>query len=198
MNDERLESLLRAAGRTAEPCPPLSAGLADRVRLLQRRRTGYRQIGGAALGVLLAAIVTVPLLKGRGAPLSNPHPLPLSQRERGDVDAEALGAEIAQLEAEARGRQRALRKMREKDTARPGAAALAVEEEAIDPLTPVRIEWEKTGVLLIDQAEHVAAQANAGAAADEYRRVVTLFPGTEAATIARQRLNQSFNDQGVP
>ena len=186
MNDDRWESLLRAARPSACPQPAPSAGLAERVRGLQARRSRRRKLaaGAAALGVLLGmAVYGVLTLNG----LRETRDQDVAAGHKSAPDPEAIKAEIARLEAEARERQQAVRKMILADAARAVSARVQPEEYTPSPAELVGIEREKTAFLLVDRATQIGARAQAAAAA-EYRRVVKLFPNTQAARAAEERL----------
>jgi hypothetical protein len=103
-------------------------------------------------------------------------------------DPETLKAELARLDAEARQRQQAVREMILANAAQVSLTRVQPENDPPDPLELLRIEREKTAFLLVDRAEQIGSRAQA-AAATEYRRVVELFPNTQAAGIAKERMN---------
>jgi len=196
VNDDRLEALLRAAGESAAPPPEATAGLAERVRGLQARRARNRKLAGgaaAAVALLIVAIcvesrTSLQLVIRFGNGNRETADRPAADEGGSPLDAEGIKAELVRLDTEARQRQQAVQAMILADA---GQAALARAEPQIDtpgPLDLVRIEHEKTAFLLVDRAEQIGARAQGRAAADEYRRVVELFPNTHAARVARERL----------
>jgi hypothetical protein len=194
VNDERLEALLRAAGQSATPPREAPAGLAERVRGLQARRARNRKLaGGASIALVLLGVGIYAGLVGHGDRETADRPV--ADGSSSAPDPEAIKAEIARLDAEAQRRQQAVRKMILADAARRAIARVQAEQDAPSPLELVRIEREKTAFLLVDRAEQVGARAQ-GAAADEYRRVLELFPNTQAARVARERLNDPVREKG--
>ena len=203
MNDERLESLLRAAGRLPDPLPPSRRDLADRVRRRYRRGRRARQVSSAGIAAMLllggavsawffmAAAVhapDAPVADGPNLPGETNHPSP-QQRER-------LLAEIARLDAEATRRHRKVERMLQGATTVRPFAEPAWQPEVPDPLELARIEIEKTAFLLVDYAQRRSISADSDAVAQEYRRVVELFPHTNAAKTARKKLSQLSIEKG--
>lgn len=195
MNDERLEALLRAAGEAAAPPPEPPPGLAERVRGLQARRARNRKLAGgtAAAVVLLIVAICVEsrtslqfvLRFGNGGGETPDQPAAVEPSL--PSDPEAIKAEIARLEAEAHERQEAVRRMILADAAQTAFARVQPTQDSPDPIELVRVEREKTAFLLVDRAQELDARAQAAAAA-EYRRAVALFPNTQAARVAEERL----------
>jgi hypothetical protein len=186
VNDERIEALLRAAGESATPPPEPLPGLAERVRGLRARRSRNRKVaGGASLVLVLLGVGIYAGLVGHGDRETAERPV--DGGPGSPPDLEAIKAEIARLDAEAQRRQQAVRAMILADAARRAIARVQAEQDAPSPIELVRIEREKTAFLLVDRAEQIGAGA-LGPAAAEYRRVLELFPNTQAARVAEERL----------
>ena len=111
---------------------------------------------------------------------------------------ERLRARIAELGAEAERRQQVARQMIRRQRLHRRIAGLEQELEEPNPLELARIEIEKTAFLLVDRAEQHAKGARADSARDEYRRILTLFPKTNAAKTAQEQLDQSSVEKGDP
>ena len=203
MNDERLEALLRAAGESAAPPPEAPAGLAERVRGLQARRARNRKLAGGAAAVVVLLIVAIcvesrtswklALRFGNGREETADQPAAVEPSL--PSDPEAIKAEIARLDADARERQEAVRRMILADAGQTAFVRVQPDQDSPDPIELVRIEREKTAFLLVDRAEQIGPRAQ-GPAAAEYRRVVELFPNTQAARVARERLNNPAREKG--
>ena len=203
MNDDRLEALLRAAGESAAPPPEPLPGLAERVRGLHARRSRNRRLAGGAAAVVVLLIVAICVENrtswklvlqfgnGRGETADRP----VADGASPLLDPEAIKAEIARLDGEAHERQQAVRKMILADAGQRPVARVQPEPDSPGPLDLVRIEREKTAFLLVDRAEQIGARAQTAAAA-EYRRVLELFPNTQAARVARERLNDPVREKG--
>ena len=207
MNDDHLETLLRAAGESAGPLPEPSPGLAERVRRLHARRSRNRKLRWTAVVVVLLIVAicverdvgwdkrsavppenATPEVGGTALRLSHPTSShPLATETDSPPDPEAIKAELARLDAEAQRRQQAMRKTILADATQTVIARAQPDSDAPGPLELVRIEREKTAFLLVDRAEQIGARAQ-GPAAAEYRRVVELFPNTRAARVAGERL----------
>jgi len=186
VNDERIEALLRAAGQSAAPPPEPLPGLAERVRGLRARRARNRKLaGGASIALVLLGVGIYAGLVGHGDRETADRPV--AGGPGSPPDLEAIKAEIARLDAEAQRRQQAVRKMILADAARRAIARVQAEQDAPSPIELVQIEREKTAFLLVDRAEQIGARA-LGPAAAEYRRVLELFPNTQAARAAEERL----------
>jgi antitoxin component HigA of HigAB toxin-antitoxin module len=102
-------------------------------------------------------------------------------------DLDAIKAEIARLDAEARQRQEAVREMIRAEVGQLAIVRVGPDQDEPGPLDLVRIEREKTAFLLVDRADEIGSRAQATATA-EYRRVLEHFPDTQAAHVAEERL----------
>lgn len=174
-----LEQLLREADAEARP-PAECADLAGSIRSLARRRRFIRMTGGASVAIVAMVVLSLVL-----------YPSPPDQRifttvaPQSPEDAEALAREMADVSAEADARMRMLERVvaagRRTDSNRGARAA--------DPLIAVRREQDRAAFLLIYEGDRLARQSRELArAAEEYRRVVALFPDTRWASVARERL----------
>ena len=173
-----LEQLLREADAAAPPPAERIDDLGASVRTrAHRRRRNIRFASGATAAMILLLLLlyrTRPpdagVVANRPAPASSP------------VDA---ARQMALLAAEAERRTAHVEKL------------LAAERRAIqprrksgsDPVLALRREQDRAAYLLIYEAERLARMSNEKArAAEEYRRVLSLFPETHWASVARERL----------
>ncbi len=198
MNDEKLESLLRAAGRAAVEGPsaePLSAesGLAGRVRYLRVQRQRRRRAGvGLAAMALLGVTFWGLFHPGSPTPLADrPNPPRPSA-----IDVEQLKARIAAIDAEVEQRLRRVEQLRQRQRVHTELAELRNQPQPPNPLQTARMEIERTALLLVDDAEYRADFASGDVAAQQYRRVLELFPHTTAAQTARKRLETLSIEKG--
>jgi hypothetical protein len=176
-----LEQLLREADAGARPpAERVSADLAGSIRSLARRRRSIRMTGGAS-----AAIAGMVVLSFVLYPSQPDQRIVTTVAPQSPADAESLARAMAAVSAEADARMRMVERVvaagRRTDANRGGRAA--------DPLIAVRREQDRAAFLLIYEADRLARQSSESArAAEEYRRVVTLFPDTRWASVARERL----------
>ncbi len=196
MNDQKLESLLRAAGQTVVEPPRAAPELAARVRRLHGQRQRRRQ---AAVGLAAAAGLLGVIFWGAfrpGAPIADrPDPQPTPQRPT-VAEVEQLKAEIAALDAEAERRHRRVEQMLLRQRRHDELAELIDRPVPPDPLRNARMEIERTAFLLVDHAQHRAVATGNDAAARQYRQVLELFPHTTGAQAARKLLKELSIENG--
>jgi hypothetical protein len=175
MRDDQFRKLLHAADAADSP-PGAPSDLAFRVRELQQKRRRTRRRTAMAAPLVLAALIgsawqLVPKASPPGS-LARDTNL-VSQR---DLDL---------LTAEAKFHERLARRMvadRRRDEARMAAASY----EAPDS---IREQLEIVAYGMILQADALrAVMQPAEKALEVYRNVVRLFPATNSAKLARQRL----------
>lgn len=202
---ERLGELLRRADAAA-PAPTMeSANLADRVRWRARRRRQTR-IGGVAVAaaIFLAAGMLVwrsvhpaaSITENRSPAQAAASDAPIPPNA---LDAAALRAEIARLKLEAEVRAAVAQRMMDLQTRakKPGGAADA--RATLDPSTALRLEVDQAALALVYQADAKTRSPDLrSAAAESYRFVLTQFPQTPAAALAKQRLVELENKPGEP
>lgn len=208
MNDESLEALLESAGRSAVPPPGDRPELAKVVRRLYARRRRRRAAAGLGVGmVLLGGVLSAVFWPGSAihngdatiAELPGPPPGPPSAPQPPSAqDVRQLRAEIAALGAEATRRHRLVRETVRRQRLHDKVYEILTAAEGPDPLEMAHVQLEKTAFLLVDHARRQAVSAGTEAAAEQYRRVVRLFPDTRAAETAREKLRQLPTDKGDP
>ena len=204
IDDASLQELLRAAGRSGASPPDVPPDLADRVyRLSARRRRARRALGGLLATTALLAGATWMVYHAVGPTRTTNRSVAdrtkPSDRVRdvapGD-DVQRLRAEIAELAAEARRRKGFVQEMIYRERLREQIDRLEEHFDEPDPMEVARIQLEKTAFLLVDHAEMQSASSAGGSAADEYRRILEYFPGTNGAQTAEKRLNQFKLEKG--
>jgi len=203
MDDASFQELLRAAGRSETPPLDLPPDLADRVRRLRDRRRGTRTALGGLLvtAVLLGgttwavyyAVGPTPTTSGSLADHTKP---PDAARDSSPEDVQRLRAEIAELAAETQLRTRIVEELTRSQQIREQTARLDRQLRQPDPLEVARIEIEKTAFLLVDHAQQQPPLSPGTAPADEYRRILKHFPGTNGARTAEKRLSQLKIEKG--
>jgi hypothetical protein len=197
MDDARFQELLQAAGRSEPPPPTIPPDLAQRVRHLRTRRRRTR----AALGGLVAAAVLLggiswavhcavgPIQRANESVADHTGPADPGPDAAAE-DAQRLRAEIAALSAEARRRKQAVEEMTLRQRLGEQIARLETRLNQPDPLEVARIEIEKTAFLLVDHAQQQPLLPPGTSPADEYRRILEHFPGTNGARTAKENLDQ--------
>ncbi len=203
MDEQELKALLRRADATAGPFR-VRANLGPRVRQLAWRRQILRTTIGVAAAACFFIVVGATLLwsadSGSGAgshqriangpPAGPPPAAPI-------IDAAYLEAEIARLEATADAHAALMERLDKRREQRERIASLERELTRRDPQARARLQLEKTACFLVLEADRLCArQTEAKDCTDAYRRVVTLFPNTQAAVKAQQRINELQSGKG--
>ena len=206
MNDERLEELLTAAGRGNDPPIEPRPGLADCVLRLHTRRRNARRATAAGVATMLvvAAAVSVRYFPRDTSP-RGPVEQPMADVPKGepqdspgpseDAEIELLRAEVERLRAEAQQREALVADLLDRQRVRDRLDELQRELHQPDPVDLARVEFEKAAFLMIEHADR-RSTSNDDARADAYRRTIELFPNTDWAEVARERLGQTLNDEG--
>ena len=196
MNGDALERLLKQADASAGP-PPLPGDMAQRIRLLHRRRQKARMVAASA-AVAAAALLAVLAWQWGGSGQGGPE----RQRIAADKPAEAtalmgLQARIAALETQADLTQAAVGGLlvRQRQDARLGELRQQLWLlEAVDPLAE---RFDQAARKLLCAADRLKYELNNPRAAGElYRLVVRQFPDTPAAQFARARLTEHQSTTG--
>ena len=162
-----------------------------------------RWITGSALaaifvsGGLLSAFLYGSNLTGApDVPVARrPEPQPARNVLRPE-DVARLRAEIARLGAQAEKTRQTVGQLLGAQRRWELASETQRERETLNPWELARIEVEKTAFLLVDFADERATGAEGEFPADAYRRVIELFPDTNAARKARGKLDQSLIREG--
>jgi hypothetical protein len=226
MNDERLEQLLHEAADAEPATPlPTDLADRVRRRLARRRRRQRLALGGGTVVLLLAATVAVwhltvrtnqvagvsgnnagpPLRSGLGTPPPlEPRGVGAGEPRRvGTAHRDAESAEVLALRAQVKQLQEDLARLGariEADDARrkldKRLAALRRELAKPDPRDLAMAEIEKTAFLVVDWAETCEKRGRPDEARHEYQQVVSLFPDTSWAKLARERLNKNSQVRG--
>jgi hypothetical protein len=204
IDDSSLQQLLRAAGRSGAPPPDVRPDLADRVhRLHARRRRARKALGGLlAMTVLLAGATWMVYHAVGPARTTNNSVADRTKPSDGvrDVspadEVQRLRAEIAELAAEARRRERVIEEVIRRQRLREQIAHLERQFNQPDPLEVVRLEIEKTAFLLVNHAETRSFSSPDSSSGDEYRRILEYFPGTNGARTAQMKLKELNTNEG--
>jgi len=111
-------------------------------------------------------------------------------------DVQRLRAEIAELAAEAQRRQGVVEEMTRRQRSRRQIARFQKYLDQPDPLEVARIEIEKTAFLLVEHVQQQSVLSPDSSPAEEYRRILEHFPGTNAARTAKKELSQLKIEKG--
>lgn len=177
MKTDALIELLRETDQASPPLAVNSTDLANRVRLLARRRHRTRR---AALTIGTTALLAVAM-----TPWMRPADVPdvLIELERLQREADARMAVVNRV-IDLRNRSR--------QWSRARRALLKP-----DPLEHSRLEIDKAAFVLVYQAQRLERELNLAAPAIEnYRRVVELFPNSRWTAVARRRLAELLEKKG--
>jgi hypothetical protein len=183
VNDEDLRELLQTAD-AANP-PPVVQVDAKRIRSREQRRRIGRTFA-ATFSIALVVFIASVAWHARFRPV---HPQ-IAQQSK-PIDPTAIRARIALLDQEAKDGERLANLMLadEARTARRGR--LHQTDFAVGANVELEAQRDQTARLLIDRADWLTGRPGAAtAAADEYRRVIELFPASPLARTARDRLDQ--------
>lgn len=174
MRPDKLEQLLRQADRGAGPPPPLQAGLAGRVRArsLHRQRAADRWASVAAC--LVAGLTVAWVLHHRkhaDTPIARNSDV--EKRELTEI-AEAAQRIRLQFAAETIDTKSDLEQHRE-----------------VAPAHEIDEKLEQTAFLVVYQGDRYHRDLNQPkAAVNSYQTTIRLFPQTQAARIAKARLQE--------
>jgi hypothetical protein len=199
MNHDALLTLLRDADRSAGGVPDIGAGLADRVRGRRRRERIARTtaVGGVAAALLLATVTWTLWPAGRS---STEHriadatsPLPALTAE----EISRLRTEVASLRAQAEASTLAVETLRRVNRSRARMSELRTVRRSIDPAIAADCELERAAITIVQQADRMQREHGlTDGAREAYERVVRLFPETQAAAAAREKLVELKRKQG--
>ena len=186
MNDDYLESLLRAAGRTAAPHASLSPGLAQRVRRLYRRRQRRKLIVAGACLLLLGAVLARGFLVGLGGNLAGPaRTSPPVAKADGVRPNDGPGVDGSEIKREEWTVERLLAAERIDQL----AEKVHNEEASRDHSDVLDEQLDRVAIAVLLTADRRAKQpGGAERAREDYVLVTQLFPSTTWADEAQKRL----------
>lgn len=179
MTDDRIKQLFQIADRTAGR-PLMFPIKASAIRRQARVRRAVRGTCRAAAALLILALA----IWG----LSDRSP----EQTAKQAQIAALQAQVkllqARIDATLKLVQEALKSERKENRLDELQAELA---DIPDPLEEIRRQVDKTAFTLVYHADRLYRQLNQRASAIEaYNRVIELFPETQSAEVARQRLSE--------
>ncbi len=183
MTEDKIKNLLCEADQTAEGPVPLSENLAGAVR----RRAGRRHTANLALRVVAAAVVLFAL----GIWSFN------VKKTRDRQRIVALEMQIEQLKTQTDATLNLIREVLEEERKQRRLNELYAKLGSYtDPLEEIQKQVDKTAFILVYQANRMYRELDQkDSAIKAYKRVIELFPQSQWAEVARQRLSEIKNDQ---
>lgn len=183
MTEDKIRDLLKRADQTAgRPVMfPLSAS-AIRRRAFRRRVTGY-----AACTTVAAALLYVLAVGNFSTPV-----IRQSTTREGMA---SLQSQIEQLQASTDATLKLVHDVLESERKQHRLDQLQVQLASIrDPREQIQKEVDRTAFILVYQADRLHRElSQTDAAVETYNRVIELFPETQWAQVARQRLSDIEN-----
>jgi hypothetical protein len=190
--------LLRSADRAAGPPPAMPPDLADRVRRAARRQRILRITSGAAAALLAIGVGTLVLVQG-----STPDAKPNEPRtqivsiEHTQAELERLNEEITRLRAELDATLALTRNLNKQRERPQRLASLQRPRFELEPADQIAQEIEKAAFIIVNQGDRLHHKYNlTESAIRSYERAIKLFPDTQSADVARERLAEIQTTQG--
>jgi hypothetical protein len=190
-----LEQLLREADAAAGPPPEGEVNLSERVRSIARRRGRQARVAGAT-----SAAALVLMACGYYA-LHPPAALPIVHHDAALAPSSTdMARTLASLDAEADARMALVERMLAAEQRQQQQQQQRMHQtRGPDPLLAVRREQDKAAYMLVYEADRLGRRADERMrAAEEYRRVLALFPETHWASVARDRLAELNGSSHAP
>lgn len=182
MTEDKIKNLLQRADRTAGGPASVSVDLSA-----LRRNANRRQTVNLAVRIAIAALVVIAIgiwcftVK--------------KTRDRQRIIA--LEAEIKQLKLQTDATLNLVREVLEKDRRQRRLGELRTQLARIpDPLEETQKQVDKTAFILVYQANRMYQELDQKEAAiRDYNRVIELFPQSQWAEVARQRISEIQENQ---
>ena len=191
MNDDALKQVLHRADRVAGPPRPVTVD----ARAIERRAGAARAHRTAGWTAAVAAAAVLGICAWLGLPARREGPGPAGQGAPVVTDAQKIArleAEVRQLRASTDRMLALLQEAAQQRDRDRRVAELRKELAAIpDPTEQARGQVSQAAERMVHEADRLwLGQRQRRLATAQYRRVIDLFPDTEWASVARQRLTQ--------
>jgi len=185
MTEEKIKNLLQKADKAAPAQTPVCSSLTAAVR----RRAGRRRFVNIAAPVATAAALLIIFGAWRLAART-------TQTKQHQNKIASLQAEIKELHARTDAALKLIQEVLENQRQQRRLDELQTQLAAIpDPLEEIRKQVDKTAFILVYQADRMYRELNQkDSAIRAYNRVMELFPQTQSAKVAEQRLSQIQNN----
>lgn len=185
MTEDKIQHLIQSADRAAGPPVQVSLELSVIHRRARRRHLATLLVPVAAAAVILVALGVwgVSIRLGQTA----------SEQEK----IASLEAQVEQLQARADATLKLIQEIVENERRQRRLDQLQAELTSIpDTLQEVQEQVEKTAFIMVYQADRMYRELNQrDSAIRTYERTIELFPQTESAEVARQRLSEIQRNQ---
>ncbi|MBC8105149.1 MAG: hypothetical protein H7Z14_01045 [Anaerolineae bacterium] len=184
MNDQRLAQLLRAAETGA---PPLAIADATSIALAARSIRRERQ---QQMRVVISASLALVIVVGSIAMIGWRN-VERDQKSKQNTIS-ALRNEADRLDGEAADRMEVVQAVERsmKPAAKVNKSKLKLRRDMSFELEQER---ERAAAIILQAADQLREAGRADLANDRYHDLISLFPGTAATQVARERLEQSKN-----
>jgi hypothetical protein len=200
MNEQRLAQLLRHADSNDATfeLPDVSA-IATNARTIRRQRQSRTRLGTAALSMLVVVGSVVSMISWRNVHRVHAQPANQSLASREQID---------QLDSEIEQRMSVIQAMSRPTTKSPAAkspaarspAARSPAAKSTKSKLPARdvgmeldIQRERAAAIILQAADQLRDANRSDFANDRYHDLISLFPDTAAAQLARERIEQAKN-----
>ena len=183
MREDKIKNLLQKADQTARGALPISENLASVVR----RRAGRKQTVNLAARIVAAAVVVIAL----GIWSFN------AKKTRDRQRIVALEIQVKQLKAQTDATLNLIREVLDEERKQRRLNELQAQLARYpDPLEEIQKQVDKTAFILVYQANRMYRELDQqDSAIKAYKRVIELFPQSQWAEEARQRLSEIKNNQ---
>lgn len=185
MTEDKIKNLLQEADQTAGRPAPVYVNLSDVRRRANRRRFVCFTAPLSAAAVFLLAVCIWSLITR----------IPETTPEQEKIAL--LETRIKQLQARTDAALSLIQEVLEEERRQSRLDEFQAQLASIpDPLEEIQRQVDKTAFILVYQADRMYHELNLkDSAVQTYKRVIKLFPKTQWAEVARQRLSEIKNSQ---
>jgi TolA-binding protein len=185
VTEDKIQHLIQSADRTAGPPVQVSVDLSVIQHRVHRRHLVTLVVPAVAAAVILVAlgVLGVSIRLGKTA------------SEQGKITP--LQMQVKQLQLQTDATLKLIQEVLENERRQCQLDKLYAELASIpDPLEEIQTQVDKTGFILVYQADQMYRELKLiDSASRMYRRVIELFPQSRWAAVARQRLSEIQESQ---
>lgn len=195
MSEDRIQDLLKQADHAAGPLPSGPTDLASRVRHAHRRRRNVRITGTALAAIIALAVGTTLFISQSSSKKTSNNTLVKNGDSQKNLDH--LQAEIDQLRTEIETTLAMLEELNAQQEEQNRQSEIRRILAEPDPLEEVHRQLDKAAFIIVYQADRMYRELNLRESAIEsYNQAIKLFPQTQWAKVARERLAEIESDKG--